>query len=105
MGACLFGMVIWVDCFAILERDFLGKEVGVDVVMEVVIEVVVVEAVDVVQAGFFCLFQAWLFGEDSGCKSGDGGCVWGGGVSVVEVVSGVGMGVGVGGAAIEEMVW
>ena len=40
---CLFGMVIWVDCFLLLERDFLGKMVGTDVVMEVVVEVVVVE--------------------------------------------------------------
>ena len=36
-------MVIWVDCFLLLERDFLGKMVGTDVVMEVVVEVVVVE--------------------------------------------------------------
>ena len=40
---CLLGMVIWVDCFLLLERDFLGKMVGTDVVMEVVVEVVVVE--------------------------------------------------------------
>ena len=40
---CLFGMVILVDCFLLLERDFLGKMVGTDVVMEVVVEVVVVE--------------------------------------------------------------
>ena len=68
MGACLFGMVIWVDCFAILERDFLGKEVGVDVVMEVVIEVVVVEAVDVVQAGFFVFFRHGCLGKIVGAR-------------------------------------
>ena len=68
MGACLFGMVIWVDCFAILERDFLGKEVGVDVVMKVVIEVVVVEAVDVVQAGFFVFFRHGCLGKIVGAR-------------------------------------
>ena len=98
VGACLLGMVIWADRFVILERDFLGKMVGVDVMMEMVVEVVVLEAVDVVQAGFFCLFQAWLFGEYDGCSSGGGGCGWDGGVGLVEVVSSVGMGVGIGGA-------
>ena len=51
VGACLFGTVIWADCFVLLERDFLGKMVGADMVMEVVVEVVVVivvETVDVV---------------------------------------------------------
>ena len=67
VGACLFGMVIWLDCFVILERDFLGKMVGSGVVMEVVVEVVVAEGVGVVRVGFFCLFQAWLFGEYGGC--------------------------------------
>ena len=52
--ACLFRMVIWADCFVILKRDFLGKIVGADMLMEVV---VVVEAMDVVQAGFFYIFQ------------------------------------------------
>ena len=28
MGVCLFGMVIWVDCFALLGSDFLGKDDG-----------------------------------------------------------------------------
>ena len=53
VGGCLFGMVIWVDCFLLLESDFRGKMVGTDVVMQVVVEIVVVEAVDVVLAGFF----------------------------------------------------
>ena len=48
VGACLFGMVIWVDCFVLLESDFVGKMVGADLVMEVVVEVVVGETVDVV---------------------------------------------------------
>ena len=47
---------------------------------------------------FFCLFQAWLFMEYDGCKCGDRGCGWGGGVALEEVVCGVGMGVRVGGA-------
>ena len=49
VGGFLFGMVIWADCFVLLERGFLGKMVGTDVLMDVVVEVVVVEAVDVVQ--------------------------------------------------------
>ena len=42
-------MMIWGDCFVLLQRGFLGKMVGTDVLMNVVVEVVVVEAVDVVQ--------------------------------------------------------
>ena len=53
VGECLFGMVIWADYFLLLEGDFWGKMVGTDVVMEMVVEVVVVEAVNVVRAGFF----------------------------------------------------
>ena len=41
MGVCLFGMVIWVDCFVLLGSDFLGKMMGARMVMEVVVEVVV----------------------------------------------------------------
>ena len=37
-----------------------------------------------------------VFGEYDGCESGDGVCGWGVGVGVLEVVSGVRMGVGVG---------
>ena len=77
VDACLLGTVIWADCF--------GQIVDSDVVMEVVVEVVVVEAVDVVPARFFCLFQTWLFGEYDGCEIDDRGCGLGG-VGVVEVV-------------------
>ena len=42
-------MVIWADCFVLLEWGFLGKVIGTDVLIDVVVEVVVVEAVDVVQ--------------------------------------------------------
>ena len=49
LGGFLFGMVIWADCFVLLEQGFLGKMVGTDMLMDVVVEVVVVEAVDVVQ--------------------------------------------------------
>ena len=42
-------MVIWADCFVFLERDFLGKMVGTDVLMDMVVEVVVVGPVDVMQ--------------------------------------------------------
>ena len=85
MGGCLFGMVIQAD-FLLLEREFL------------VAEVVAVEAVDVVRTGFFCLFQAWLFGRYDGCESGDTdrGCGWCASVGVVGVVCGVRMGVVVG---------
>ena len=41
----------------LLERSFSGKMVGTDVLMDVVLEVVVVEAVDMVHAGFFFFFQ------------------------------------------------
>ena len=56
--------------------------------MEMVAEVVVVDAVDVVQAGIFFLFQVWLFGAYDWCESSDRGCGWCGGVGVVEVVCG-----------------
>ena len=52
VGGFLFGMVIWADCVVLLKRRFLGKMVGVDVLMDVVVEVVLVVAVDVMQAGF-----------------------------------------------------
>ena len=42
-------MVIWADCFVLLEWGFLSKMVGTDVLMDVMVEVVVVEAVDVLQ--------------------------------------------------------
>ena len=37
VGGCIFGMVIWADCFGLLERGFLGKIVGTDVLMDVLI--------------------------------------------------------------------
>ena len=53
MGGFLFGMVIWSDHFALLKHGILGKMVSADVV----VEVVVVEAMDMVQAGFFVIFR------------------------------------------------
>ena len=46
VGGFFFGMVIWEVCFVLLERDFLRKMVGMDMLMDVVVEVVMVEAVD-----------------------------------------------------------
>ena len=89
VGGYLFGMTIWEGCFLLLEHNFLGRMVGTEVVMEVVVEVVVVEAVDVVRAGYFCFFQAWLLGGYDGCERGNGGCGWCGGVGDV-TVGGVG---------------
>ena len=63
VGGCLFGMVIWADCFLLVERDFWGKMVGTNVVMEVVVEVIVVEAVDVVRAGFFVFSRCGCLGD------------------------------------------
>ena len=63
LAACLFKLVIWADGFVLLQCDFLGKIVGVDVVMEVV----VVEAVNMVQANF-CFFEMSFFGEDDGAR-------------------------------------
>ena len=37
VGGFLFGMVIWADCFVLLEQGFLGKMVGMDVLMDVVV--------------------------------------------------------------------
>ena len=48
LGGFLFGMVIWEDCFILLEQSFLGKIVGADVLMDVVFEVVVVVVVETV---------------------------------------------------------
>ena len=56
LGGSLFGMMIRVDCFVLLEWGFLGKIIGTDVLMDLVVEVVVVVAVDVMQAGFFYIF-------------------------------------------------
>ena len=96
LGGFLFWMVISADCFILLERGFLDKMVGADVLLDVVaVKIVVVETVDVVQV-WFCVFLAWLFVGYDGCESGDRGCGWCGGVGVVEVFCSVRMGVGVG---------
>ena len=66
MGRCFFGMVIWADCFVLLESCFLGKMVGADMLMDMVIEVVLVEAVDVVRADFFAFFRRGCLGDVMG---------------------------------------
>ena len=64
VGGFLFGMVIWEVFFVLLERSFLGKMVGMDVLMDVLVELVVVEAVvQVVQVGFFVFFRRGCLGE------------------------------------------
>ena len=68
VGGFLFGMVIWADCVVLLKRRFLGKMVGVDVLMDVVVEVVLVVAVDVMQAGFFVFFWRGCFGDTMGVR-------------------------------------
>ena len=63
VGRCLFGMVIWPDCFILLEECFLDKMVGTDVLLDkVVVENVVVEAADVVQVSFFVFFRRGFWG-------------------------------------------
>ena len=63
VGGYLFGMVIWPNCFLLLECHVLGKMVGTDLVMEVVLQVFVVEAVDVMQAGFFVFSRCGCSGD------------------------------------------
>ena len=63
VGGCLFGMVIWADCFLLSEGDFLGKMVGKDMVMKMVVDVVVEEAVDVVRAGVFVFSRHGCLGD------------------------------------------
>ena len=46
-------MMICADRFFLSKRGFLEEMVGTDVLMDVVVEVVAVEAMNVVQAGFF----------------------------------------------------
>ena len=65
---CLFGLVIWVNCFALLEHGFLSKMVGADMLIDVFVEVVVVEAVDVVRAGLFVFFRHGCFGDMMGVR-------------------------------------
>ena len=64
VGGFLLGMVIWANCFLLLEHGFLGKMVGADVLMDVVVEVVVVELMNMVQSGFFSLFTTWFLVRD-----------------------------------------
>ena len=56
-------MMICADRFFLLKRGFLEKMVGTDVLMDVVVEVVVVEAMNVVQAGFFVFIRRGCFGD------------------------------------------
>ena len=78
VGGLLFGMVIWGDCFILLEWGFLDKMVGADILLDMlVVDIIVVETVDVVQVRFF---PPCLFGGYDGCESGDRGCGWCGGV-------------------------
>ena len=54
VGGFFFGMVIWGDCFILLEWSSLDKMVRADVLLDmVVVDIVVVETVDVVQVSFF----------------------------------------------------
>ena len=62
VGGYLFGIVIWADCFVLLEHSFLCKMVGTGVVIEVVVGVVVVETEDMVGAWFFIFFRCGCFG-------------------------------------------
>ena len=69
MGGFLFGMLIWADCFILLEGGVLDKIVGVDVLWDVVVvEVVVVETVDVVQVWFFIFFWCGCLGDMMGVR-------------------------------------
>ena len=66
VGGFLFGMVIWGDCFILLELGFLEKMVGTDVLLDmVVVEIIVVETVDVVQV---CFFQCVCLGDMMGVR-------------------------------------
>ena len=66
VGGFLFGMVIWGDCFILLEWGFLDKMVGTDVLLDmVVVEIIVVETVDVVQV---CFFQCVCLGDMMGVR-------------------------------------
>ena len=68
VGGFLFWMVIWVDCFILLEQVFFGKMVGTEMLMEVVVEVVVVETVDVVQVWFIVFFWRGCLGDMMGVR-------------------------------------
>ena len=77
VGVCLIGKVMWVDCFVVVEQDFLGKMVGADMVIDVVAEVVVVEIADMVRALFFVFSSRGCLGNMMGASV------------VIEVVVGV----------------
>ena len=75
VGGYLFEMMIWADCFVLLERGFLGKLVGTDLLIDVVVEVVAVEAVDVVRAGLFVFFRSGCLENMIGVRMVIGGVV------------------------------
>ena len=91
----LFWMVISVDCFILLERGYLDKMVGADVLLDVVAVKIVVVETGCGASVVLCFSGMVVWGYD-GCESGDRGCGWCGGVGVVEVFCSVRMGVGVG---------
>ena len=68
VGGCLFGMMIFADCFVLLERYFLGKMVGTDVMMEILVEVAVVETVHVARGTFFVFFRRGCLGNMMGVR-------------------------------------
>ena len=99
VGGFFLGVVIWADCFILLERDFLGNMVGADVLLDmVVVEVILVETVDLVQVRcfvfFWCGYLVDMMGVRMVIEVVVGEWVL---VDVVEVLCSVRMGVGVGG--------
>ena len=57
-------MVLWGDCFILLERGVFDKMVGADVYFGVVVvKILVVETVDVVQVWFFDFFRRGCLGD------------------------------------------
>ena len=63
VGGCLFRMMICADSFLFLQLDFLGKMVGINLVMKMTVEVVVLEAVDVARAGLFAFSRRGCLGN------------------------------------------
>ena len=88
VGAHLFGMVIWADIFVFLGRDCFEKMEGVGVVMKMGVEGVVGRLWKLWKwyNWIFCPTEAWLFGEDDRCKSGDGDSCYSGWSFDVSVV-------------------
>ena len=64
VGGFLFGMVIWADCFVLLELGFLGRMVGAGVV----VEFVVMGAVMWCKQEFFYFFRRGCFGGIMGVR-------------------------------------